>query len=249
MALNNAASTLAVAITTTSQTTVQVAAGDGTKFVVGNNVILYRAGAIELVKVTSIAGDVLTVTRATGGTTAATWVIGTVVTTGATGQGLSDMMLTPVANFKAGITMTGDVNMALDPTADLHPVRKSWVDANYYPASQPFQTALGYTPIEKAWESSNAVGIGWNGNLYLYLNSTYMGILWTSSNFNPGSKATKYAQVPWASGIWEVGKANVNNVGDVSTIDAGAPWCMEGARAPANGDFEWYVRAVWLRNS
>lgn len=247
MAINNGATTLAVAITTNTQATVQVAAGAGVKFASGDYVILYAAGVIELVKVTSIAGDVLTVTRGQGGTTATTWSVGATVTTGATGQRLTDAMLAPVAAFKAGITMTGDVNMALDPTADLHPVRKSWVDANYYPASQTYQTALGYTPIQRAW-GNNTVGLGWNGNLYAYIDSTYIGVLWTSSNFNPGAKANRYANCPWASGVWEVGRTHISMNGESASIDASSPWCVEGLRTDGSGEFQPYIRAVWLRN-
>lgn len=248
MTTNNLSSALAVAITTTSQTTVQVATGDGAKFVNGGYAILYNAGVIELVKITGIAGDVLTVTRGQGGTTAATWAVTTTtVSQGPTGQRLSDMMLTPVTTFMAGATMVGDVNMALDPTADLHPVRKSWIDANYYPNTQTYQTALGYTPIQRAW-NANVLGFGWNGNVYAYVDSTAMGNIWHSNNFNPGAKATRYANCPWASSIWEVGRTHISMNGESASIDASSPWCLEGLRTEGSGEFQPYIRAVWLRN-
>jgi hypothetical protein len=246
MANNNAPSTLAAGIAATA-TAITIAPGTGAKFSTGT-AILYATGVIELVQITQIAGDVLTVTRGYGGTAPAAWSTGTSIVQGMTGTGVNDLLTAQVNAFRAGITMTGDTYSGYgDPTADLHAAQKSWFDNTFYPASQPVQLNLGFTPIQKYWETQHSVAIGWNGNLYLVIDGTYAGKIWTDYNFNPGSKAAKGSWLQWNSGIVEFGRVDVG-FGAVGTMDIGSPWVQEGFRSEGGNDFEYYIRAVWMRN-
>lgn len=82
VALNNAASTLSGGVTAID-TAISVQVGHGAKFAVGANysyLTLQDASSnIEIVKLTGVSGDVLTVVRAQDGTAARTWAIGDVI--------------------------------------------------------------------------------------------------------------------------------------------------------------------------
>jgi hypothetical protein len=249
---NNAQTTTATALTTAS-TSVTVQAGKGALFASNQYATLYAAGVIELVLIGTIAGDVLPVTRAQGGTTAAAWASGSTILQGANATSLTSMMNSAITTFRTSATMQGYTRAAFDPSADLHPVRWSWADANYYPSSQPYQPALSYVPIQQGWDTTHAVALGWSGSFpYLVIDGVYKGMLYHSGNLNAAAIAANGAPCNWNSGIVEFGQANPGVPGNGSsssaTIDVGNPWLCEGMRQ-ANGSFWPYVRAVWLRNN
>lgn len=79
---NNATSTLAAAITSTSATSLTVATGQGALFPnpTGGNFFLLtltNGSAMEIVKVTGVSGDVFTIVRGQEGTTPNTFAVGT----------------------------------------------------------------------------------------------------------------------------------------------------------------------------
>lgn len=243
---NYSQSTLNGALTTTSATML-VQGGKGALFQINQLATLYAAGVIELVLITGIAGDTLSITRAQSGTAAAAWPSGTKVMQGMTGGVVTTAVNAAITNFTSGATMTGAAQQTTDGTANFHSVRKSYADATYYPANQPYQPALGYIPIRKGWNSADTVGIGWNGNLYAYVDGVYKGVIWTSVNYNPAWNAVSGSNCNWNSGIAEIGRA-VAGVGGQATVDSGNPWVMEGWRTDSNA-LSPYVRAVWLRNN
>ena len=79
---NNATTTIAAAVTSTSQTSITLATGTGALFPVpsGGNyfygTLVDNSNNIEIVQVTGISGDVVTVTRGVEGTTARTFLAG-----------------------------------------------------------------------------------------------------------------------------------------------------------------------------
>lgn len=247
---NYSQSTTTGSLTTTSAT-LTVQPGKGVLFAAGL-ATLYAAGVIEVVNVTSIAGDTLNITRAQAGTAAAAWAAGTQVIQGLNAVTALAAMNAAVSNFKAGATMTGKAQQQVDPTSSLHSVRKSYADATYYPASQPYQTALGYVPVSQAYTATQTA-IGWSGSyLYSVVNGVYNGKFWTSANFNPATKAVINSTCNWNSGIVEIGRGDPPTPGygstSSSTIDTGSPWVAEGWRTADNPTFP-YVRVVWLRNN
>lgn len=243
---NYSQSTLALQISN-SDVTLTVQNGKGGLFQLNQLATLYAAGVIELVMLTALSGDTFTVTRAQAGTAAAAWPSGTQLIQGVTGSVAVAAVNSAIASFNAGVTMLGSAQQTSDGTANFNSVRKSYADATYYPASQSWQPALGYTPITKGW-NANAVGIGWSGSyLYAVVDGVYKGMLWTSANYNPGSKAVINSNCNWNSGIWEVGRATAP-VNQTATIDSGNPWVWEGMRTDS-AQIGPYLRVVWLRNN
>ena len=101
IALNNAASTLSGGVTNIA-TSASVQVGHGARFVVGANYsyVTFQdtAGNIEIVKLTGVTGDVLTIVRAQDGTAARTWAIGDVISCRPCAAGFNDFAVGPQTN-------------------------------------------------------------------------------------------------------------------------------------------------------
>lgn len=116
-----------------------------------------------------------------------------------------------------------------------------WDTGNLNPVSKRNSAGnMGYVFTD----TGNTITINWDGNLQSYVDGTYLGYLWRSGNFDPGSKANNGAQVVYNSGVNEFG--SVLTGADI-TIDVNNPWVMEGLRT-IGGSNRIYGRAVWLRN-
>lgn len=104
VALNNAASTLSGGLTSIA-TDISVQVGHGAKFAVGANysyLTLQDASSnIEIVKLTGVSGDVLTVVRAQDGTAARTWAIGDVISCRPCAAAFYDFAVGPQTNTSA----------------------------------------------------------------------------------------------------------------------------------------------------
>lgn len=253
--MQNAAQSTTAGAITTSSTSVSVQVGKGALFTSNQYATLYAAGTIELVLVGTISGDTLPITRAQGGTTAAAWASGTTILQGANGPSMTSLMNSVLPVFVAGATLTTPAYAQFDPSADLHPVRKSWADANYYAAGTPYQTALTYVPVQKYWDTTHSVAIGWSGtNPYLVIDGVYQGVIYHSGNYTPSTKAALGATCNWNSGIVEIGPSNPGDPVPGQTTapaftDTSSPWVIEGMREDTT-NWPWpYTRVVWLRNN
>jgi len=108
VALNNAASTLSGGLTSIA-TAISVQVGHGAKFAVGANysyLTLQDASSnIEIVKLTSVTGDVLNVVRAQDGTAARTWAIGDTIGCRPCAAGFNDFAVGPqITNSTSKVT-------------------------------------------------------------------------------------------------------------------------------------------------
>ena len=101
IALNNAASTLSGGVSNVA-VSIPVQVGHGARFVVGANysyVTLQDApGNIEVVKLTGVSDDVLTVVRAQDGTAARAWAIGDVISCRPCTAAFNDFAVAPQVN-------------------------------------------------------------------------------------------------------------------------------------------------------
>jgi len=126
-------------------------------------------------------------------------------------------------------------------TGKAHPL---WHEGNFNPGSYVAKRQGSAYGGFVACNSANILNIDWEGRCRIWVDNTNQGLIWTDTNFDPGSKANASAQVQWASGIAELGA--VVTGADV-TIDAGGPWVLEGLRT-TGGANRIYLRVVWLRN-
>ena len=119
-----------------------------------------------------------------------------------------------------------------------------WHEGNFNPASYAVRRNGNANYGYVGCDTGNSLIINWDGNFRIYVDGQYGSALWGTHNFDPGSKANNGAQVQWASGISELG--GVVTGADI-TVDAGAPWVLEGLRTQGGGN-RIYMRVVWLRN-
>lgn len=85
--------------------------------------------------------------------------------------------------------------------------------------------------------SSNSMQIWWDGRVQVQVDNAYQGYMWTSGNFDPGSKAQAGARVQWDSGVQEVGPIGNGTIGD------SAPWVVVGGRSCGNSST---ANCIWL---
>ncbi|WP_158935299.1 hypothetical protein [Burkholderia sp. S171] len=85
--------------------------------------------------------------------------------------------------------------------------------------------------------SSNSMQIWWDGRVQVQVDGSYQGYMWTSGNFDPGSKAQAGARVQWDSGVQEVGPIGNGTIGD------SAPWVVVGGRSCGNSST---ANCIWL---
>jgi hypothetical protein len=245
-----------------SATSIAVVAGQGARFpaVTGGNWMYLAAwmaaGAFEIFKLTAVAGDNLTVVRGQDGTTGTAWASGTTlfcITLNA--AAVADLRTQLGAAALTGVTMTGQLSLAGDPTSALHPVTKQYADANFWPSNTLYQTKWPHAPAELV--GTNSVVLNWGSpvanQLNLLANSTNAGYLWTTVNFNPATKAPRRI-CAWAAGINEWAGVGVGNVGVGSiapaVLDPGSPWALEGIRWVPTGAATAiiYNRVMWMTN-
>lgn len=249
---NNLWATLGAALTATA-TSISLAAGHGARFptiAAGDWLYMTLCDAnndLEIVKVTARSGDTLTVLRAQDNTVARAWHTGDRIEARFVAAYLNEMVGAATAVLDAGgFTMTGFLTLKRDPVAGNMLATKQFVDNNYLPATLNYQPPIPY-PLAQSW--TNSIGLGWDGTgVYVYVDTTYVGRIWTSSRFNPGSYASVGATCPWQSTVVENGAINIYGA---SNFDNGSPWIMEGIRWGSslnNAGGVIYARSTYLRN-
>lgn len=73
-----------------------------------------------------------------------------------------------------------------------------WDTGNFNPATKlPVRPGNGNNGYVENLNSSNNQYFGWNGNWYYQVDGTYLGVVWTNSNFVPGNYADAYAWCQW----------------------------------------------------
>lgn len=244
---NNLWATLA-APASASATTLTLTAGHGARFptiAAGNWLYVTLCDAnndIEIVTVTAVSGDTLTVVRGADATIAQAWAAGARIEGRFNALYLRDMHDYVVSQLDAGgYTMTGPLTLARDPVSANMLASKQYVDANFLAKTVNYQAPIGFPMVVSR---TNLIGVGWNGTVYTYVDATSTGYLWHSGNFNPANKADTGAQCVWNTGVWENG--SVQRTGGATLFENGSPWVMEGMRGDGNS---YYIRSTYLRNN
>lgn len=152
---NNAYSTLAVAITTSGQTSVTVATGHGDRFpIVASPDVAYvtlenTSGTREIIKITARAStsDVLTVARGQEGTTATTWSIGDIVEQRITAGELTAFR--PKPGFTTTVTAAGTTTLTKGST-EVQEFTGSSTQTITLPVVTTLETGYSYTIINSS---------------------------------------------------------------------------------------------------
>lgn len=250
---NNLWATLANPATATD-TTLTLTAGQGARFPTipaGCWIYVTLCDAnndLEVVTVISRSGDVLTVERAADDTIARSWAALSRVE-----ARFNAGYLTDIKNFvnqtidAGGYTMTGPLVLSGSAIELNEVINKTYVDTKLFQKSLPWMAPVGFAMVQN-W-SVNLFSLGWNGTgVDISVDSTWLGTLWTSSNFNPAAYATLSATCQWNAGIVEIGLAGSGTFGSAGTLDNGNPWLVEGLRVDASGVGP-YLRSTYLRNN
>jgi hypothetical protein len=260
LAMNNAWGLLSTAMTAQSNT-LTLQAGQAGRFPLIQTsgldwfyiTIFDTSGNQEIVKVIATQGDRFTVARGQDGTTALAWSASVRVQLNITAGFWSDFIadLTTTANtnrnFAAPITLSGA------PTAALGAATRKYITDNALPRTQAIQPPIGFSPVRQG--TSNKVYFGWNGtDLYLQIDSSFMGNVWRDSTFNPATKATAGSQCQWNSGIYQAPAFDFTSLNQ-QVIDVGSPWIVEGyasqmAINPSGNVtvLSLALRLMWMRN-
>jgi hypothetical protein len=144
-----------------------------------------------------------------------------------------------------GYMMTGPMILTGGPGNVNDLVPKSWVDAALFQKTTPWMAPVGF-PMVPNW-TANLFSQGWTGSYCdLSVDSTLLGHMWTSANFNPAAMAPAGSMCNWGSGIVEIGY--ITDSGG-STLDNGGPWLLEGMREPNGGTPGLYLRSAYLKNT
>lgn len=247
---NNLWATLGAAASA-SATTLTLAAGHGARFpaiAAGNWLYITLCNSendLEIVTVTAVSGDTITVERGADSTAPRAWAIGDRLEARFNTLYMRDMKTYITSTLDAGgFTMTGPLTLARDPVAANMLASKHYVDANFLAKTINYQAPIGFPMAVQL--SNTSIGFGWNGAIYCIVDSTNVGSLWTSANFDPNSKADAGAQCVWHVSPWENGAVVRLAGGGGSTLfDNLSPWVMEGLRSDG---FTLYIRSIYLRN-
>lgn len=252
---NNAWGNLSTAISAASSTmTLQsgqgarfpaIAVGSGDWFYID---ILDTHGNKEEVQVTYALGDVFGIVRGVDGETALNWQAGVRVELRPTRAAWNDLQASFLYALGEGLTMTGMLTLAADPTTSSQAATKHYIDTNALPITQALQAPVAYKPV---WDTSSSgrvqLGYASGSNFTLAHSGTTLGTLWTNLNFNPASIADLGATCPWGGGPYMAGEIATRNT---ATTDIGTPWIMEGMYQDGAGFnyYAFYPRWVWMKN-
>lgn len=244
---NNVWAVLAAPLTLTS-VSVPLQAGQGARFpsLAGGNwtyaTLVDASNDLEIVKVTAVTGDTLTVQRAADGTVARTWSAGARVECRFNAAYIDDLKNYILQTLDAGgLVMTGAMMLANDPTLPNELVTKNYADTALFPKSRNYMAPVGYAMVQN-W-TNNMIGLGWASNyIQTSVDGNGSGVIWNSYNFNPGSYAPAGSNCNWNSGIVEIGPLSSPN----QVLDNANPWVIEGIRTDSGNV---YPRVVYLRNA
>lgn len=245
---NNVWATLASAATA-AQPTLTLTAGQGARFptiAAGNwtyATVFDANNDVEIVKVTAVSGDVLSVVRGVDGTVAQAWGAAARVECRFNAAYITDMVAFVNASLDAGgYTMTGPLYLSADPVSPNDLVTKNYADTALFKSSRSWMAPVGY-PMVQCW-TANLISLGWDGaQIQTTVDGTSEGYLWHSGNFTPGNYAPLSVNCNWGTGIAEFGALDVAN----KTLDVSSPWVTEGMRMDANGTL--YPRYTYLKNT
>lgn len=244
---NNVWATLAAPAGLTDAT-LTLTAGQGARFPALTNgdwtyaTLVDASNDLEIVKVTAVTGDVLTVARASDGTISRTWAAGARVECRFNAAYIADLKNYILQTLDAGgLVMTGPLMLASDPTTPNGLVTKNYADTALFPLSRPWMVPVGYAMVQTL--SGNQISLGWDGShIQTSVDVTGTGFIWNSSNLNPAAYAPAGVTCNWNSGIVELAPLFTTN----QVIDTGSPWVAEGVRWDG-GSTRW-LRVVYLRN-
>jgi hypothetical protein len=121
-----------------------------------------------------------------------------------------------------------------------------WDNGNFDPNSKvPIRNNNGNRGYALS-DTPNNLTFNWEGRVRMWVDGFNQGLIWSDTNFDPGSKANNGATCQWTTGIAEWGP-----ITGVSTLDIPAPWVMVGWRTTSGGNWTSgnnYLRGVILRN-
>ena len=217
---NNVASALASSASD-SATTLTLVSGGGAKFPLSAGEWTYAtlttaAGSIEIVKVTGVAGDVLTVVRGQDGTTAQAFAAGDKVEARLTAQGLVDVAQkgSDEAPVQSVAGKTGSVTLAITDVSGLQTALDGkQASGSYEPANANIQSHIGSTSNPHGTTAAQ-VGLGnVTNNAQLKIASNLSDLNNTATartNLGLGDAATK--SVGTAAGTVAAGDHNHSGV-------------------------------------
>jgi len=243
---NNLWATLAADITDTA-TSILLSAGQGSRFpniIAGDWMYLTlfdKNNDSEIVKVTHVAGDTLTVVRAQDGTVAQAWTASGTRAEHRETAGFVDALKADLdaAISAGGYAFTGALTLAGDPTAADMLMTKGYADTTYLPSTTSFQPPSTFDFIES---DANNLGLSWDGaNLHVTANGADLGFIWRSGNFNPSAYAN--TAVCQLTGGFETGAVGANSGG---SVNAPVPYVTYGVRLTGN---VWFMQVALMTNS
>jgi hypothetical protein len=247
---NNAWATLPAAVLTTD-TTFSVTAGQGARFPspgAGDWFYLTfcdTSNNLEIVKITARSTDTFTMQRAVDGTIARAFAAGTRVELRPVAAWIMDVTNALITQFETGVTMTGPLNIAPGASQPLHALSKGNIDTSYIALTGNWQPDLGYVPLGIGSITLNDISLAWSSGMSVEatVDTTDIGTIWHSGNFNPAS----YAVAGAGNNYGNLAETASFDIGTGGVFDNGSPWLIEGFRT--TGDLHTIIiRSSYLTN-
>lgn len=232
-------------------TSIHLTTGHGARFpaLTGGNwlylTLFDKFNHSEVVKVTAVAGDVLTVVRGQDQTIAQAWTAAGARAEHRETAGFIDALKADLDNvlIAGGYTMTGALTLAGDPDTTDKLMTKGYADAHYLPSTTNYQAPVGFTDF-LTQVAGHTIGFGFDGTGMTFgVDGTAQGRLWTTATFNPASYADTGAQMPWYDGgVIETASIYPGN----NTSDLPYPYVACGYRTDGFGS-QW-LQGIRMRN-